>query len=68
MSEWVTIEAERVLYVERGRTVIACDRGFSGPVTLIVKLRNLEESAPLASPAATPSERSPICLNLRQRF
>lgn len=42
MSKWITIEAQRVLYVDRGRDVILCDRGHPGPVTLVLKL---EESA-----------------------
>lgn len=39
---WITIEAERVLYVHRGRDVILCDRDHPGPVTLVVKLTNEE--------------------------
>lgn len=38
MSEWRTIECERVLYVDRGRTVILCDR-LPSPITLVVKLK-----------------------------
>lgn len=38
MSQWITIEAERVLYVDRGRNVILCDDHHKGPVTLVVKV------------------------------
>jgi hypothetical protein len=36
-DRWVTIEAERALYVDRGRTVVLCDR-LPSPVTLVLKL------------------------------
>jgi hypothetical protein len=37
---WVTIKAERVLYVDHGRETIACDRNI--PTTIIVKLSDGE--------------------------
>lgn len=36
MSEWVTIECERVLYVSDGNTKILCDR-LPSPVTIVIK-------------------------------
>ena len=38
MDRWIIIDAERALYVDRGRDVILCDRGHSGPVTLVLKV------------------------------
>ena len=35
---WITIEAERALYVDPGRDVILCDRGHRGRVTLVIKV------------------------------
>ena len=35
-ESWETIECERVLYVDRGKNVILCDR-LPSPVTLVVK-------------------------------
>jgi tRNA A37 threonylcarbamoyladenosine synthetase subunit TsaC/SUA5/YrdC len=35
---WVTIDAERALYVDRGVETILCDR-LPGPVTLVLKVR-----------------------------
>lgn len=35
---WVTVECDRVLYVDFGKNVVACDRLPSGKVTLILKL------------------------------
>jgi hypothetical protein len=40
MFRWVTIEANRVLYVDRGRDVILCDRGHRGPVTLVIQIED----------------------------
>lgn len=37
MSEWLILHCERALYVDRGRTVILCDR-LPNPVTLVVRL------------------------------
>lgn len=37
-DQWITLEAERVLYVDRGRDVILCDRDCRGPVTLVLRL------------------------------
>lgn len=34
---WVTVDAERALYADRGRTPVLCDR-FPEPVTLVLKL------------------------------
>ncbi len=34
---WITIEAERILYVDRGRNVILCDR-LPGAGTLVLQL------------------------------
>lgn len=44
LSRWITIEAERVLYVDRGRDVILCDRGHKGPVTLVLKISDDEHA------------------------
>lgn len=38
MCLWITIEAERVLYVQSGRDVILCDNHHHGSVTLVLKL------------------------------
>jgi hypothetical protein len=39
MSErWITIDAERVLYVHRGRDVILCDDHSPGKRTIVVKV------------------------------
>lgn len=38
VSIWQTIECERVLYVDRGNTIILCDR-LPSPLTLVVKRR-----------------------------
>jgi len=35
-GEWLTIECEVALYVDRGRTVVLCDR-LPRPVTLVIK-------------------------------
>lgn len=37
MSEWLQIDVERALYVDRGANVILCDR-LPSPVTLVVEL------------------------------
>lgn len=37
-ERWLTIDAQRVLYVHRGRDVILCDNHHPGPVTLVVKM------------------------------
>jgi hypothetical protein len=37
MSDWIALECESVLYVDRGRDIILCDR-LPHPVTLVVKL------------------------------
>jgi hypothetical protein len=55
MSRWTTIEAERVLYVERVVETILCDRGFSGPVTLLVKVAPARKS--LTAVSQTPKEQ-----------
>lgn len=39
---WITIEAERVLYVDRGRDAILCDRGHRGRVTMVLELSDDE--------------------------
>lgn len=44
LNRWITLEAERVLYVDRGRDVILCDRGHSGSVTLVVKISDEERA------------------------
>ncbi|MGY4295365.1 hypothetical protein ACVWXN_003460 [Bradyrhizobium sp. i1.4.4] len=38
---WMTLEVERVLFVDRGRTVILCDRDAVGREggTILVKLK-----------------------------
>jgi hypothetical protein len=41
-GQWITIEAERVLYVDRGQSVIVCDRAQRGPVTLLLRLSDVE--------------------------
>ena len=41
-GEWVILEVERVLYVDRGREVVLCDRGVVGRDggTILVKLKS----------------------------
>lgn len=46
MDRWVTIDADRVLYVDRGVDVILCDRDI--PHELVVKLTD-EQAAKLAA-------------------
>lgn len=41
MSEWITVNCERALYVDRGRDVIACDR-LSSNVTMLLKVAAAE--------------------------
>lgn len=36
-ENWITIDAERALYVDRGVNIILCDR-LPSPVTLLVKI------------------------------
>jgi hypothetical protein len=40
-GEWVTVEVQRALYIDRGRTVIVCDRNIVGSEggTLLLKLK-----------------------------
>ncbi|MET4341933.1 hypothetical protein [Bradyrhizobium sp. RT9a] len=40
-GSWVTLEVERVLLVDRGRTVVLCDRDVVGREggTILVKLK-----------------------------
>ena len=38
MSEWITVEVERALYVDFGINVVACDRLPGGNLTLLLKL------------------------------
>lgn len=40
MSQWITLDVERLLHVDRGRDAIACDRHFlgAGGGTLLLKL------------------------------
>lgn len=38
MSQWFTIEAERVLRVSRGRDTILCDDHCPSALTIVVKL------------------------------
>jgi len=37
LGEWVTIECQRVMYADRGRETILCDR-LPSPVTIVVEL------------------------------
>lgn len=41
---WLTIEAERILYVDRGRNVILCDR-LPEAGTLVLKLNDTQVAA-----------------------
>ena len=34
--KWISLTAERTLYVQRGRDVILCDRNHPGPVELVL--------------------------------
>lgn len=34
---WITVECERALYVDRGRTAVLCDR-LPSPVTMVLKV------------------------------
>lgn len=52
MSEWVEIDCERALYVDRGRDVILCDR-LPSPVTLLLKLSDEEITKLLSSVSKT---------------
>ena len=38
MAVWLTVQAQRVLYVTYGQDIIACDRGHSGLTTLLLML------------------------------
>lgn len=42
-DNWVTIDAECVLYVDRGTTTILCDR-LPSPVTLVLKISDSQEA------------------------
>jgi hypothetical protein len=44
MGSWIEIEAERVLYVDRGKHPVLCDRGFPGLVTLLIKVSGKDRS------------------------
>jgi len=45
MSElWLTIEADRALYADRGRDVILCDR-LASPITLVVRVNEISAAA-----------------------
>lgn len=52
MSGWITVEAERVLYADRGRDVILCDREMPGPVTLVIKIS--DEICNMREPGQSP--------------
>lgn len=56
MSEWLTIECEKALYADRGKTVVLCDR-LPSPVTLVVKVSD-EELKKLRANARSPGLRS----------
>lgn len=45
LSGWQTLDCERVLYVDRGKNVILCDR-LPSPITLVVKLRTPPSEEP----------------------
>ncbi len=55
-AEWITLTAERALYVQHGRTVVLCDR-LPSPVTLVLKLdaESLNARAALSGKAPHPS-------------
>jgi hypothetical protein len=38
-GRWITVECERALYVDRGRTVVLVGDILPSPVTLVVKVR-----------------------------
>jgi hypothetical protein len=38
-DRWITIEAERALYLQRGQEAILCDGGHPGPVVLVLKVK-----------------------------
>lgn len=37
-ERWITLDVERVHYVDRGRDVILCDRNQPGRITLVMKV------------------------------
>lgn len=45
MDQWITLRAERVLFVDEGRDTILCDRGYQGPIMLLVKLTVVQKDA-----------------------
>lgn len=49
---WITIEAERILYVDRGRNVILCDR-LPEAGTLVLEIKP-DELARIAAREAKP--------------
>jgi hypothetical protein len=56
MSEWLTIECERALYVDRGRTPVLCDR-LPSPITLVVKpAAHTQQGYPMTNNANDVSE------------
>jgi hypothetical protein len=36
-DEWITVRAKRALYIDQGKTTVACDR-LPSPVTLVIQL------------------------------
>jgi hypothetical protein len=59
MSRWITIEAERVLYVDRGRDVILVDGGGgrAGSVTLVLKVAERDAAALASHPSENGAAR-----------
>lgn len=54
---WITVNALRAFYVDRGHDVVVCDRGHSGPVTLILLVSQDELSAFTGGAAAFTSAK-----------
>lgn len=42
---WIELTVERVLMVDRGIDTILLDRGYGGPVTMLVKLTGVQREA-----------------------
>ena len=57
---WITIEAERALIVDRGRDVVLCDRGYPGPVTLVLKIAGFTPDPPDSLPPETVLVRAKV--------
>jgi hypothetical protein len=66
MSRWITLEVERVLYVDRGHDVILC--GLAGRCTLVLKLPATDESRLQAMKDRTRLEYDPAVADEMERL